>query len=347
MDNVSQSDSATGGAGTTASIAASTAISRKRVSPRVLLVGLAVLALVLGAVLAVVLAMRPKGGVELAPLPSDQSVAVSLAGSFPGPDQEPLDNPLGLAIDGGRVYVAEADAGRIQVFDLNGGRFGEIALASAEEALAVYPTSVAATGDGRLAVVDSAAGRVLVIDAKIGDAAVLMTLGERQESTAPLQPTAVAFADDTFYVSDGVTHTVKVYGDDGLYQGEVGASVTPALTYPGGLAAVGHQLVVADSNAGRVLAIDLDPEAAHDFPDRYTLPRGVTGVRDGVAVTDVFAAAVYVCDDNGTRTHTIDADTLPGSPLVSPEGVAWADGAERLYVTDSTRGKVVVFNVRI
>lgn len=320
---------------------------RRRLTPRVLYVAAAVVALTLGVLLAVILATRPEGGVDLAGLPADETVTVSLAGSFPGQGQEPLANPLGLAIDGSRVYVAEADAGLIQVFDLSGRPYGEIVLTSSNEGLAVYPTSVAATGDGRLAVVDSAAGRVLVVDAEVGDAAVLMRLGERQESTAPLQPTAVAFSDDAFYVSDGVTHTVKIYGDDGLYQGEVGASVTPALTYPGGLAVVAGELVLADSNAGRVLSIDLDSGATHDFPDRYALPRGITGVRDGVAVTDVFGAAVYVCDDHGTRTHTIDADTLPESPLDSPEGVAWADGAERLYVTDSTRGKVVVFNVRI
>ena len=312
-----------------------------------LYVAAAIVAIALGVTLAVVLLMRPEGGVELAGLPADESVAVSVAGSFPGPGEDPLANPLGLAIDGGRVYVAEADAGRIRVFDLAGARYGEIVLVTADRALAAYPTSVAATGDGRLAVVDSAAGRVLVIDATVGDAVVLATLGEAQEDTAPLQPTAVAYLDGTFYVSDGLTHTVKLYNDEGLYQGEVGASVTPALTYPGGLAVVDSQLVVADSNAGRVLSIDLDSSAAHDFPDRYTLPRGIAGVRDGVAVTDVFAGAVYVCDDRGARTHTIDADTLPESPLDSPEGVAWAGGDRRLYVTDSTRGKVVVFNVRI
>ena len=176
---------------------------------------------------------------------------------------------------------------------------------------------------------------------------LLMTLGEAEAETAPLQPTAVTFSEDAFYVSDGVSHSVKIYGEDGRYRGELGAAVTPALTYPGGLAVVDGQVVLADSNAGRVLAIDLDSGAAHDFPDRYALPRGVARVRDGAAVTDVFSAAVYVCDSRGTRTHTIDEDTVPESPLDSPEGVAWEQRTERLYVTDATRGRVVVFNVRI
>jgi len=332
---------------TTEPTASEPAGSRPRISPRVLYVAGAIVAVTLGLGLTVSLLMRPEGGVDLAGLPADRSVTVNVAGSFPPPGEDPLANPLGIAIDGGRVYVAEADAGRIQVFDLRGGRYGDIRLATAGGALTAYPTSLAATGDGRLAVVDGAAGKVLVVDAQAGDATILMTLGEAQANTAPVQPTAVAYSEDSFYVSDGISHTIKIYGEDGRYQGELGAAVRPALTYPGGLAIVDGEVVLADSNAGRVLAMNIDSGAARDFPDRYSLPRGVARVQQGVAVCDVFSAAVYVCDSSGTRTHSIDSDSVPESPLETPEGVAWAQRSERLYVTDAASGKVVVFNVRI
>lgn len=317
-------------------------------APRVFYVALAAVVVVAGLGLAATLALRPEGGIDLAGLPDDASVTVSLAGSFPGPGSDALATPLGIAIDKGRVYVAEADAGRIQVYDLRGGRFGEIVLPVASGALTVYPTSLAVTGNGRLAVVDGAAGRVIVVSAKVGDdAGVLVTLGADEPATAPLQPTAVAYASGTFYVADGITHTVKRYGDDGRYLGESATAVRPALTYTGGIAIVGDEIVLSDSNAGRMLAIDIGSEAVREFPDRYVLPRGVTRVGSGVAVADVFSRAVYVCDERGSRTRTIDAETVPDSPLASPESVAWSQSTKRLYVTDSSRGKVVVFNVRM
>lgn len=324
------------------------AASRRRIPPRALYVTAAAIVLVAGLGLAATLAMRPEGGIDLARLPDDESVMVSLAGSFPGPGSDRLATPLGIAIHRGRVYVAEADAGRIQVYDLRGACYGEIALPAAAGALTVYPTSIAVTGDGRLAVVDGAAGRVIVVSAKVGEASgALATLGEGEAATAPLQPTAVAYARGVFYVADGITHTVKRYDDDGRYLGESAAALRPALTYPGGLAVVGDALVISDSNAGRVLAVDVASDAAREFPNRYVLPRGLASVGDGVAVADVFARAVYVCDERGSRIRTIDEETVPGSPLESPEGVAWSARTKRLYVTDSSRGKVVVFNVRM
>jgi DNA-binding beta-propeller fold protein YncE len=319
------------------------------VRPRTIVIAMLVIVIVAAAVVA--WSLRPgryPGRVRLAGLSADTTATVGFAGAFPADDEAPLANPLGIAWDGDRLYVAESDAGVIRVFDEAGGRIGSIVLPVAAGAQAVYP-SVVAVADERLAIVDTAGNRVIVVDAEPADkaAAPLVVLGG--DNDAPGQPVSVAYGDGEFYVVDASDSLVKVYDDEGAFVRSIGGSLEPALAFAGGAALLDGRLYVADSNGGRVVVLDARTgDQVRVFEDRYALPRAIVPVSgDTLAVVDTFGHAVYLVGADGVRQDAIDAATVPDGPLGSPRGAAWVDEDGRLYVTDAGAGRVLVYNVRL
>jgi sugar lactone lactonase YvrE len=289
---------------------------------------------------------QPEGRVQLAELSEDTTATVGLAGVFPSPERTPLANPLGVAWDGDRLFVAESDAGTIRVFDDRGGELGLIRLPLAKDIASVYPSALALVGDDRLAVVDNAASRVIVVSREPAEKAkVLLTLGGK---TPPLQPTSLAYGAGEYFVFDASIGAVQVYDDAGARVRTIGADLQPRIVFASGMCLVDGVLYLADSNAGRIVAIDsADGAQRAVFPDRYSLPRSVAPMSDGrLAIVDTFERAVYITDDSGVRLDAISEKTLPDAFPSSPRGAAWVAESGRLYVTDATAGALLVYNVR-
>jgi hypothetical protein len=282
-------------------------------------------------------------------LPDDESVTLSFAGTLPAEGESPLAAPLGIAIGGRRVFVAESGAGRVAVFSTGGTRLSSIVLPVAPGASRAVPTSVAALGPRRVAVIDAAAGEVLVVRAVGDEGAVLFRVGERDPATAPVNPTAVAYADGALYVADAASASIRRYDKRGRYESEIGAGLEPPLGYIGGMAVADGKLVLAESGSDRVFRIDLDTgERADLCPGVQALPRGIGATTGGgVAITEVLGGTVYVCDGAGERINTVDRTSLPDVAPGAPEGVAWRNRTGRLYITDPDQGKVVLINVRM
>jgi DNA-binding beta-propeller fold protein YncE len=310
---------------------------------------MAVIVILAGVIVALSIFGWPFGSDPWAKLPDDPSVIVNLAGYFPAEGETPLDSPAGIAIAGRRVYVAESGPGRIAIFDVDGKRTGEVAIEKAEGAIRAVPIGVAAAGRSRIAVLDAGSDRVLVYAATPEGGELLFRIGQQDDATAPVRPTAVTYADRTYFVADADTATVKLFDADGGFIREIGADdAGMALERAGGIALVDGRLVMTEPGANRVVAIDADSGQAHGvYPGAYALPRGVTAVRDRAAITDVLGAAIHVLNADGTPTHTIDERTVPAWPPGGPEGVAWYERTDRLYVTDADFGRVVIFNVRM
>jgi DNA-binding beta-propeller fold protein YncE len=322
---------------------------RFAVRPRTVVIAMLVIVLLVAAGIGAWLLISPShpGRVRLATLSEDSTSTVGLAGVFPAEDDAPLENPLGIAWDGEQLYVAEADAGEVRIFDSAGGQIGSIVLPLAKGIGAVYP-SVLAIADDRLVVVDNAAARVVVVAKDAADPAkVLLTLGSGK--TAPIQPTAVTYSEGEYFVADAGDQSVKVYDEDGKHVRTLGETLEPRLGFVGGLALVGDELVVSDSNAGRVVVID--PQTGEQkslYRDRFTLPRALVAMDKGVvAVVDTFEAAIYLTGPDGVRRDVIDADTVPDWALRSPRGATWIADDARLYVTDAAAGVVCVYNLRL
>ncbi|MBN1193117.1 MAG: NHL repeat-containing protein, partial [Coriobacteriia bacterium] len=276
----------------------------------------------------------------------DSTATATFVGMFPTESEEPLANPLGIASDGERVFVAESDAGVIRIFDAEGGDEGTIGIVPAGKVALAYP-SVIAVADGELAVVDNSANRVIIVSAEPAEAAeVLYTLGEAGE--APRRPTSVAYGNDEWYVADQADGLVKVYDGSGEYERSLGTSFGSS-GFVGALEVMVGRLVVAESGAGQVVVLDSGTgERLAVFEDRYSLPRAFAQAEGEIlAIADTFERAVFIVTADGDLLGTIDEESVPERSLGSPRGVAWIAGSGRLFITDAAVGRVIVFEVRI
>jgi DNA-binding beta-propeller fold protein YncE len=306
---------------------------------------MAVIVLVAAAIV-VLQVWRPGAGVELRELSEESTATVGFAGLFPAEDDAPLVNPLGIAWDGNVLYVAESDAGRIARLSDRGADLGTIVLPGADDERSSYPSAICIGGEGRLAVVDNAGSRVVLIGTEATEAAeVLVTFGAKTVG----HPTSVTYAEGEYYVFDADIAAVRVFDEDGDEVRVLGAELQPAVMFASGMTVLDGRLYIADSNGGRVLAIDAESGKQElVFGNRYALPRSISPVGDDVlAVVDTFAAAAFFTDIDGARLEVIDAETVPEAPLGSVRSAVWLPDAERLYLTDAGSGRVFVFNARI
>jgi tripartite motif-containing protein 71 len=294
----------------------------------------------------------------LVPLPRDTSIGAAGAYSAPtfvrilspvGPGA--LREPLGIVVDGGRVYVADASRGEVVVLSTT----GDYRSAFGRRGLSV-PLYIAR---------DPRDGALYVTDRGLRSIAVFAADGSRTGTFAPdsadeaavsavsdWQPLAIAFGGDgTMYVSDAAQPSRVLAFDrsGGL------AAVSPTetsevlgasgLSYVNGIAVVGDRVMVTDSNNSRVVLLDraLRPVAVAACAG---LPRGIAALPDGwtpgAVVADTAGGQVALTD--GTGTTLAGGDGSEAGRLRLPTGVAM-DGTGLAYVTDTGNRRISVWRV--
>ncbi len=287
--------------------------------------------------------------IDFAYFTPDSTATVSFAGAFPPSDRPALGRPLGIAGDGERLFIAEADAGLVSVRSYAGALIETLTVLPAPGAAAFYPVDVALLPDGTLGIVDTAGSRVVWVDPdEPGSSGVLAGAAEA------VQPTAITASDDEVFVADAVSATVVAFSLDSQSRPRrIGDSLDPPLAFAGGLAWEDRTLLVADSNAGRVLRFEAATgELVGFIESRLELPRDLTALSDGrIVVVETFARVVSIFDSTGaTRDDTVGDEhtdrVSEGGILSAPEGVFWDARELRLYVTDAAAGQVKVYNVR-
>lgn len=279
----------------------------------------------------------------------ESTATVSFAGAFPPTGRPPIARPLGIDGDGERLFVAEADAGLVSMRSYDGALIATFTVEPADNAAAFYPVDVAILPDGTLGVVDTAGSRVVWIDPDAPE-----TSGDLLGSVEVLQPTAIDASDTKVFVADAVSGAILAFALDAPDEiRELGRALDPRLSFVGGLAYDGNTLLVADSNAGRILRLDATSGEQVGFVEqRLELPRDMAVLTNGrIAVVETFARRVAIFDSAGAVLIDIVGDERTerlsqGGVLAAPEGVLWDPAALRLYVTDAASGQVKIYNVR-
>ncbi len=222
-----------------------------------------------------------------------------------------LIKPMGLALDAeSNLYVADAGARRVQVFDFLGMHLRSI---GENEALQ-QPVSVAVNRtNGTVYVVDhggidSDKHRVLMYD-KSGR--LLRSIGSRGEAAGQFNlPTDAAIGrDGTLYVLDAGNFRVQMFDSSGEFLGQWGA-------------------------LGKGFG-------------QFARPRSITiDDQDNLYITDMFFGNFQVFNSRGELllpVGTINETNGPGKfRLISGIGV---DETQRIYVTDQLFRKVEVFRL--
>ena len=216
-----------------------------------------------------------------------------------------LEQPMAIATDGSRLFVADSLAGQVLVLDPAGGLETTIDLPGAPGAGgAARPIGIAVAPDGRILVSDAANHRVLILD---GQGNLLKTLGTGTRAAGSegfnVPGALTVDAQGNFYVVDTLNGRVVKLSPDGAFIRDYG--------HLGGTAGT------------------------------LSRPKGVAVDASGrVFVSDGLLAAVEVFAPDGTYLGLIGRrdpeDPLSESLFVAPAGLALA--GDRLLVTDRFAG---------
>jgi len=256
--------------------------------------------------------------------------------------------PVGVAVSGDRLYVADARRGLIDVFTRDGDHVAEIGVGylKAPVHVAVGPV------DGRVYVADRGRDAVVVYAADGKRLRVLGSGGVDPTSTpAAWRPLALGFADDgTLYVADASERQqIVVFSPTGRRIASLGAELPlgrsgTSLAFPNGIAATEDSVLIADSNNGRVLVLDGDGGFLREVLTEG-LPRGIAATEDGgFIVADAAMNTVRAYSARGLPVATAGAGGATAGLFSAPSGVAVADDG-RVFVGDTGAGRVQVVRI--
>ena len=263
-----------------------------------------------------------------------------------------LQSPSDVAFDArGRLYVADAGAGEIVLFDRYGqrtGAFGKSALTS--------PISLAVGRDGRVYVVDAARKELLIF---ARDHELIKTISFTEKSPLAVSVGADQASDlsgdEALYVTcetgvikgtlEGVFE--RGYFNAGTKTGEFsGLADVKTSQSAGSSSQKTPRLFLLDSLNKKVIALDSfesSPTVAWTNTQAI-LPAGLTNDESHVYVTDALRHRVLVLNaQTGKLLSTLGRKGTQDGALYQPRGIEIQ--GEQLYVADAGNGRIEIFNI--
>lgn len=319
-------------------------VSKKKKSRRRGLMVLAVMGLIVGAIVAAGVLMRPKKEV-----PVQAQILARFGAKGAGPGQ--MDSPRGAAMDkAGNVYVADLGNSRINKYSRDGAfllSIGKHGLEQGKNGPGEFrePSGVAVDSEGRVYVADSWNGRIQKFDAK---GHFLAEFGGPRYGFYSPRNVAVDQAGN-FYVADTGNSVVKAYNPAGGLIKEVGGRGKGGGRFDEvfGIAVNSKgEIFVADPNNRRVHKFSALPEA------KFLKDIKVPGWQEQSPFWPHLAAdssdRIYAADNANRKIWVYSSElaylgTIGGQPgkelFGNPCGIA-ASGAE-LAVADLGNNQVV------
>jgi len=286
--------------------------------------------------------------------------------SFSGTGTEKLQSPLGVAVVGTKVYVADSVRHTIFTYDQDGRQTGKFGTTET-----VTPLYLARNPkDGNIYVTDRRKRAVLKFDQNgkyIGEFDPKLPkaqLPKIETGGVKWVPVALTFANDgTMYVTETLRgHRLLIFSPDGKFKrsiGDVGLVTNPTqlpgvFQFPNGVEVVGNEVYVSDSNNQRIQIFDRDGNFKR-FVVTQGLPRGITALLPfpsdsttkapdtRIAVVDTLAQFVTIW--NGKTAAKLvsfgEQGNLDGQ-FSFPNGIARGPN-NKLFVTDTANGRVEVW----
>jgi DNA-binding beta-propeller fold protein YncE len=259
-----------------------------------------------------------------------------------------LKQPVGIAIDGARAFVADARRGDVAVFSTSGTYISALGAGKLQTPVYVALNPL----DGRLYVSDRVSRSIEVFGVDGTFVRTFAPVGTAGETAIKgWQPFALAFGDDgTLYVSDaGTRQRVLAFGPTGEFRGEAG-DILPrgasgeGLSFANGLAVSRDQVLVADSNNRRVLVLTRQLRFLRSTVFSG-LPRGVITLEGGLsAVVDTSGGELRILGPDGTTLARGSSAGAAKGQLTAPTGIA-TDGSGYVFITDTGGQRVSVWAV--
>jgi DNA-binding beta-propeller fold protein YncE len=312
-----------------------------------------VLAIVFGAA-AIIIGAAFVGRLKVAPVPSAQvpvGPRLLIERTFRSLDTT-ATQPNGVFLAGGKLYVADLVRRRVDVFTEGGSHIATIGVGVLEVPVYVAVGPV----DGRLYVADRDLGTVVVFAADGKKVGFLDPSGLHPKRKRPVKwrPLGLAFAPDgTLYVADSSDEAhIAVFSAAGSRIATLGGDVPPGrigrtLAFPNGMVVTNDEVIVADSNNGRLVYFGRDGVYRRAVTVEG-IPRGIAQMPDGgLLISDAATGELRTYAPDGQPRATLKSGVRATvAMLSSPAGVA-VDRDGTMFVADSGSGSIAVLEEKI
>ncbi|MDO8881324.1 MAG: hypothetical protein Q7W44_11100 [Coriobacteriia bacterium] len=311
------------------------------------------LVLVLGGVLLIVLAPPPTTAIPTIGTPREDAPQLRYIRSLPDAGDPVLSRPVGVAVGGSYLYVADSGDAVVRVFSTAGPDAGEIGRGALK-----VPTYLAR---------DMTAGTLLVTDRELRavlrfgeDGEPLGEIVPSVETSATWEPLGIAVdGHGAVAVTDtSATHRVLLMDRAGqvrrTYGGPVSAGtaggVSVSLDYPNSVGFWGEDLWVADSNNRRVLVFDAEGAMKRlirvdGIARGLALLEGESEDDRFVAVADALTSEIVLLDAEGAEVTRYGGPGGSAGQLAYPNDVVFDARTGQLFIADTGNARVQVWGV--
>ncbi len=319
--------------------------------PRLIALAVAACLAIAGVLLAVVAPGARPVIPQTAP-PDSHVPLLEYVKSLPGPGDDALVRPVGLAFASGTLYVSDSGAGVVRAFTARGRDRGEIG-----RGVLLVPGYVA---------VDEATGTLLVADRELGAVVRFSKDGKHtgelkpvDESTAAWAPLGVA-ADGLGAIAVGDSlreHRILLMSRAGAVTARIGAddangsdAAAIDLDHPNSLAFKEGELWVSDSNNRRVLVFGPGGDLRR-LVRLQGITRGLAFLEGDdaelgyVAVVDTLASDIVLLSADGDEVSRYGRPGRDDGELAYPNDIAFDPDTAQLFVADTGNARVQVWRV--
>jgi DNA-binding beta-propeller fold protein YncE len=262
---------------------------------------------------------------------------------------EATAQPVGVAVSGDRLYVADGRRGLVDVLTRDGSHVATLGAGFLRSPAYVAVGPV----DGRIYVTDRGRDQVVVFSTTGEVVRILGPGGVDPTSTAfpAWRPLGLGFAPDgILYVTDASdSQQVVVFSPTGRRIGAFGPGLPAGrtgepLSFANGVCATHDSVLVADSNNGRVLVLGRDGVFVRELLTDG-LPRGIAVLPDGrFVIADAALGVVRSYSAVGQQTSEAGGTGETAGMFATPSGVAISDDG-RVFVGDTGNGRVDVLRM--
>jgi DNA-binding beta-propeller fold protein YncE len=257
-----------------------------------------------------------------------------------GAEVQGMVRPYALAVQNGRLAVADPGLRAVHVFDLEDKAYRRLSEAGGNELRS--PVGVA-FGPGRLFVADSDRAQLLALDLE-GELLFTIEGAER--------PTGLAYdsAGNRLFVSDTLGHRILVFDENGksLFSFGRRGNADGEFNYPSHLTLRSGRLYVNDTMNFRLQMFDLDGRHIASFGHHgdgsgdFAQPKGIGVDSEGhVYVADALFDRVQIFESDGSFLLAFGGPGRGPGEFWLPAGL-FVDG-DRIYVADSYNQRIQVF----